>query len=111
MKQIDHRRAPRKPVRLVATFSYLAGTWVSTTGEAVTLDLSAGGALIRSSHAPEIGAILSLTLTLEDRRPVVLEGRVTRVVRAREGYDIGVAFRNLTAEDQYLIELQVLKRS
>jgi hypothetical protein len=41
----------------------------------------------------------------------VLEGRVTRVVQARGGYDIGVAFRNLTADDQYLIELQVSKKS
>jgi hypothetical protein len=111
MKQADHRRALRKPIELSATFSYLAGTWVSASGEAVTLDLSEGGAQLRSSRALEVGEILSLTLSLDDSKHVVLEGRVTRVVQADGGYNVGVAFRNLTPEDQYLIELQVLKKS
>ena len=111
MKQTDHRRAPRKPIELSATFSYLAGTWVSASGEAVTMDLSEGGALIRSSRALEVGEILSLTLSLDNSRHVVLEGRVTHVVQADGVYKVGVAFRNLTPEDEYLIALQLLRKS
>lgn len=95
MKQSDRRRTPRKPIELSATFSYLAGTWVSASGEAVTLGLSKGGALIRSSHALEVGEVLSLTASFDNSKRVVLEGHVTHVVQADGGYKVGGAFRNL----------------
>ena len=106
----EQRRVLRKPVQLSAFFSHRTGTWVAKGGDAMTLNLSERGALIRSQHAFASGDELGLALNLSGGKSVHVEGRVAHVEPLEGGvFDVGVHFRNLTPDDQYLIELQLAK--
>jgi hypothetical protein len=112
MKQTEKRRASRNPIELSAQLSYLAGTWVTAAGEAVTLDLSPLGALMRTNRPLTVGQGITFTLALRDEHNVIIEGRVARVgSQANRKYDLGIAFRDLTAEDEYLLALEVARKT
>lgn len=77
-------------------------------GEAITLNLSERGALIRTTQPVDVGETLNITLFLEDGRRIDLDGRVAHVIpQADASADIGIAFRNLTEEDKYQIQIQL----
>lgn len=107
MKQPEHRREARKPFNLPAEF------WLTSAGEAMTLNLSEHGALIRSKILlqVQIDDLISISLGLDPGK-VTLEGRVARVVPNADGTcDIGVVFRNLSEEDAYLLARQMARKS
>ncbi len=110
--QSENRRAARKPLNVPAEYSYQAGTWVTAAGEAVTLNLSEHGALIRSKVPLHVltGDVISVKLGL-DHGSVTLDGRVARLVPHDDGScELGIVFRNLSAEDEYLLVRQLMKK-
>ena len=69
------------------------------------LDLSDHGALIRTKGPIHVRKddVLEISL-IPDKTTVTVEGRVARIVPQADGScDVGVAFRNLSAEDEYLL--------
>jgi hypothetical protein len=113
MKQTEHRSAARKPFNLPAEYAYPAGTGLASGKEAVTLNLSERGALIRSKVLVQVitDDVISLSLGL-DQGKVTMEGRVARVVPNATGTcDIGVVFRNLSAENEYILARQLASKS
>lgn len=56
-------------------------------------NLSAGGLLLASKTALDLGAKIQLSVPLDQRQPLLVTGRVLRVAtHAPESYDIGIAF-------------------
>lgn len=113
MKQTEHRSAARKPFNLPAEYCYPAGNWVGSAGEAVSLNMSEHGALIRAKGSLRIEKddIISISLGLDPGK-VTLEGRVARVDPHDDGTcDYGIVFRNISADDQYLLMRQMAKQA
>jgi hypothetical protein len=109
---MEKRRWIRKPIKLTASYSYYAGTFVTSTGQTVTLDLSEHGALIQMSNSVPIGEVITLKLNLDQGETVMLEAHVVRVGTPKNNdYPVGVSFRNLTVDDEYLIDRQLQKDS
>ena len=107
---MEKRRWTRKPLKLTASYSYYAGTFVTSTGQTVTLDLSERGALIQMPAPVPIDEAIALTLNLDRGGSVMLEAHVVHVGTAKNGiYPIGVSFRNLTVDDEYLLNRQMQK--
>jgi len=68
--------------------------------EAVLVDLSAGGACVRTGTAYQKGDTLCLEFKLEDTPPVICRSRVVRVEEASPGdYRCGVQFYGLSGAD------------
>ena len=113
MKRSEYRRAARKLLNAPGAYSYLAGTRLTLAGEAVILNLSERGALIRTKVPLQVRTddVMDITLSLDEAK-VTVEGRIARVVpQANGSCDIGVAFRNLSAEDEYLLALELTKKA
>ena len=113
MNQPEQRRAARKPFNLPAEYSYLAGTWLTAAGDAVILNLSMHDALIRSKVKLQVltDDVITITLGL-DHGKVTLEGRVARIAPHEDGScDVAVVFRNLSAEDEYMLVRQLMKKA
>lgn len=104
----DKRRAPRKPISIVARYSYYAKTFVTSMGETVTLNLSQRGALIQLNEPIPANEMIMLTLNVERGNPIVLECMVVHVnPSAEKKFAIGVEFKNLMPNDEYLLKLQL----
>jgi hypothetical protein len=108
MKSIEHRRSPRKQANLLASFSRIEAGYMTNAGYGRALNLSEAGALIELPDPMSPGQQCRFTLLLDYGHNVQLEGRVVRVIPEANGlYQVGVAFRNLTPEDQYLLARQL----
>ena len=104
----EKRRAPRKPISIVARYSYYAKTYITAMGETVTVNLSQRGALIQLKEPVPVNEIIMLTLNVERGNPIVLETRVAHVSPATQNqFAIGIEFKNLTSNDEYLLGLQM----
>jgi hypothetical protein len=109
MERAEKRRSARKPTNLPTTFSYVTGTWTTSSGEAVTLDLSARGAQLRARQPMAVGEVVALTLNLDGAPRVDLEARVAWVEKVGAEYRAGVAFRNMGPDQEYRIGRQLAK--
>lgn len=106
----EQRKINRKPLTLRAS--------VACTDSAVdpdplpvrTLDLSNKGALIESSDELFQNQVCTFHLVTSDSSTVQVEGRVAWVKSIEKGvFRAGVAFRNLSADEEYAISLQLVR--
>ena len=110
MSNAEKRRWLRKPIKLTAIYSYYAGTFVTSTGQTVTLDLSERGARIEIPVQLHIGEVVTLKLYTEADNPITLDTRVAHVGVSKNGmYPTGVSFRNLSHDDEYVLNRQMQK--
>jgi hypothetical protein len=106
----ERRQTSRKPIHIAARYSYYAKTFVTSMGETITLNLSQRGALVQLSEPIPVNEIMMLTLNLERGNPIVLESRVAHVSPLpQHKFAIGVEFKNLLPNDEYLLRLQLDK--
>jgi hypothetical protein len=75
-----------------------------------TLNLSSTGALIESSDRLVVKDVCTFKLVTDDGRSADIQGRIVWVEQGPGGaYRAGVAFRNLTPDEQYLLDLQLAR--
>ena len=110
MSGADKRRWTRKPINLAVSYSYYAGTFVTSTGQAVTLNLSERGALIELPDLVSLDEVITLEVHLDFAKPLLLQAHVVHIGKRKDNvYPIGLSFRNLTHDDEYLLNRQMQK--
>lgn len=125
VRRVQQRSFVRAKVALEVQYTPLAEECGPETeaGEAplperkgYTVDLSGGGAQLVLKEGPEPGSLLLLKLPLPDGKmaPLVVKGRVRRVVPKKidglERYEVGVAFENLAEKDEDRLVRFVFRR-
>lgn len=106
----EQRRTKRKPLHLRAAVACADDAINSDPIPVNTLDLSAKGALIESAEPLFENQVCTFRLTTSDARAVQVEGRIAWVKLREQGmYHAGVAFRNLSADEEYALALQMVR--
>lgn len=104
MRRHDRRRA-EFPVSVRA-----AGNKVEGGIRLDTMDLSEGGAFLRSDLLFEVGETLELSITLPSGQQVKVASRVVRVSRRGDkDAGMGIEFINLTTPDRRAIAANLIK--
>jgi hypothetical protein len=101
----NQRKFDRKPAELAVTV-HAAGSKVPGGIRLDSLDVSEGGAFLRSQLLFEVGEILQLEIPLPGGGVVKATGRVVRVSRARNGQGVsgmGIEFTRLAMSDRRAI--------
>ena len=101
----NQRKFDRKPAELPVTVR-AAGSKVEGGIQLDSLDVSEGGAFLRSQLLFEVGEILQLEIPLPGGGVVKATGRVVRVSRARNGEGVsgmGIEFTRLAMSDRRAI--------
>lgn len=105
----DQRKFDRKPAELAVTVK-AAGNRVEGSITLDSLDVSEGGAFLRSDLLFEIGDVLHLEITLPGGQAVKATGKVVRVSRRRgkEGVPgMGIEFTRLAMSDRRAISISL----
>lgn len=106
----EKRRAPRKLVSMRAYVRTESEAYYGTPVKVQVRDLNHSGAML---HAPQLlkqGDRVTITLMADDGMTGTLEARIVWAENDDKGeYNAGVAFRNLTADEEYLIDLQMVR--
>lgn len=106
----EKRRAQRKVVALRAIVTRDEARPFSTDVSAQTLDLSSTGALIESPERMFPEDVCTFRLVTNDGRSAQVQGRIVWVEQKPGGaYRAGVAFRNITPDEQYLLDLELAR--
>jgi hypothetical protein len=110
MESKEQRKTNRKLLGLrAAVLCSGAGGYADST-PVRTLNLSNAGALVESSEEMFANQICTFELATSDSRWVQVQGHIIWVKRDENGtYQAGVAFRNLSADEVYLLDLQLVK--
>jgi c-di-GMP-binding flagellar brake protein YcgR len=103
----NRRRYERWPVALQAECSVLSdGEW---KGAHVCENISAGGALIVGPGGLRVGEKLQLTVRITSLEPIEVKAEVRRAsTRNTASIEYGVEFRDLSADDEDLIQSTIL---
>ncbi|GFN24130.1 flagellar brake protein [Thermanaeromonas sp. C210] len=124
VRRIQQRSFVRAKVALEVQYAPLAeegqgaeaGALPRPDRKGYTVDLSGGGAQLVLKEKPEPGSLLLLSLPLPDGKagPLILKGRVRRVVPRMidglERYEVGVSFENLAEKDEDRLVKFVFRR-
>lgn len=110
MSAEEKRRSQRKKVELQASMSREGVSWFSSDIEIKTLNLSRTGALITSPELLAPGEYCTITVSKPTGGYGDIPVRVVRAEKDEQGvYRVGVAFRNLSPDQEYLVDLHLLK--
>ncbi len=107
MARSKSRIARRARTKLLTSYRGLDGDVITASGFARTLNLGETGALIESPDRFQKGQTLSLEFLLDYNRIARVEGRVTRISKAKGLYHISVAFYQVAAAARRLIARQI----
>lgn len=109
---IDQRRFPRASYKCVVTLRQEGKPFAIST---VTENVGLGGICVLLDKSFDIFSVVDLELSLDDGKPPVrVQGTVVWVVRRREvkkgpGFDTGIEFADLSAEDKARLEAVIDK--
>ena len=107
MNNPERRRSPRKSVTLNASVTHPD---TNQTIAVHTLNLSKRGALVESPDKIFPTEVCTFKFVTDDARVVEVQGRIAWVEQDSAGvYRAGVAFRNLSPDEEYLLELQMIR--
>lgn len=110
MAENEKRRSPRKLVVLSAAVTRENAGLFDDDLVAQILDLSRTGALLKIDALLMIGELCTLTLPKPNGGYGDIRVRVVRAERdAENGYRAGVTFRNLDHEQEYLVDLHLMR--
>ena len=110
MADKEQRHSQRKAVVLNASVSHIDSFGVSKPIAVKTLNLSKTGTLIESPEKLYPGELCSFNIVTHDAKNVFLQGRIIWVNPEADGkYRAGVSFRNLSADEEYLISLTLVR--
>lgn len=106
----DQRKAPRKPVALPASVSRTNASFFGNEVVVEMVNMSRTGALVQAKDVLVPGEVCILTLSKPTGGYGDIPARIVWAERRSdgEGYRAGVAFRNLTADEEYLVDLHLL---
>lgn len=106
----EKRRSQRKEVVLQASMTREGVSWFSSDLEILTLNLSRTGALITSPELLVPGENCTITVAKPNGGYGDIPVRVVWANRDDRGvYQVGVAFRNLSPDQEYLVDLHLLR--
>jgi len=106
----EKRHAQRKVVALRAIITCDEANPFRANVSAQTLDLSSTGALIESPERMFPEDVCTFRLVTNDGHRAEVQGRIVWVAQNPGGdYRAGVAFRNITPDAQYLLDLQLVR--
>ena len=107
MSQKEQRRSQRKPVTLRASVERQD---IGNPIAVQTLNLSKRGALIESPDRVFPTEVCVFKFVTDNARVVEIQGRIAWVEQDDTGvYRAGVAFRNLSPDEEYILELQIVR--
>ncbi len=110
MFNVDHRRTERRPVVLSALFNASTPKLTAAPFRAQVVNLNHTG--VRLHGDKPIAAGICGTLTLLRDQTVVgrIEARIVWSARDAAGAcDAGLVFRNLSPDDEYMLDLQWIR--
>lgn len=111
MVMTDKRRSQRKPIALRVGVSCGAGI-SNSEFSAQTLNLSKSGALIESSDPMFEGEVCTFSLMTETDQSAAIRGHIIWVERGTgDSYHMGVAFRNMTPDEEYFLDSQLVRNA
>ncbi len=109
MSSAEQRRSQRKPIELHASVSTESGGAPNTI-PVRTVNLSSKGALIEAADKLYPEKVCTFKFVMDDARIVEVQGRIAWVTQPQPGvYHAGVAFRNVSVDEQYLLDLQIAR--
>lgn len=107
MAEKEQRRAPRKLVALKGSVLREDAKFFQDEVMVQTINLSRTGALVQSATALVAGDICTLTLSRPAGGYGDIPARIVRVERQPDGsYHAGLEFRNLSADEEFLVDSQ-----
>ena len=110
MVENEKRRSPRKLVVLSASVTRENAGLFDDDLVAQIVDLSRTGALLQVEQLLAIGELCTLTLAKPNGGYGDIPARVVRAERNPDGgYRVGVTFRNLDPEQEYLVDLYLMR--
>ena len=110
METKEQRKLNRKPLTFHASVSCPAEGDAAVSAPVRTLNLSTKGALIESTEELFTNEVCTFNLVTSDARKVPVQGRIVWVKEYENStFRAGVAFRNLTADEEYLLSLQLIR--
>ncbi|MBI5301104.1 MAG: PilZ domain-containing protein [Chloroflexi bacterium] len=112
MPKDDQRRSQRKLVSLRAFIFRETTSFLGVSIPARTINLSHTGALIESAERLFSGEDCTFELVTDDGRRAEISGRIVWVKQETDNvYRAGVAFRNLSPDEEYLLDLELVRKS
>ncbi len=110
MPSDEKRRFGRKLVTLSASVTRDYAGWNSSDVEVQTLNLSRTGALIETREPLLTGEQCTFTLAKPNGGYGDIPARIVWMEKKPEGgYRAGVAFRNLSPDEEYLVDLHLVR--
>lgn len=110
MSEKEQRRTPRKLVSIRAYVRTETEAFYGTPTKIQVRDLNRTGAMLHSTQLLRTGDEVTITLIADDGSSGVLEARIVWAERDDKGeYNAGVAFRNLSPDEEYLVDLQLVR--
>ncbi len=110
MAMTEKRRSERKLVALRAVVVHEMAKPLSLPASVQTLNLSKKGALIESPEQLFAGEVCTFSLLTNDGKSSDIQGRVVWAEKVgANAYRAGVAFRNLSPDEEYLLDLQLVR--
>jgi len=111
MANNEHRHVERKLLSLRAFIARATTSYVGVSIPARTLNLSREGALIESAERLLPDEQCTFELVTDDGHRVEIPGRIAWVKPASDSaYRAGVAFRNLSPDELYLLDLALVRQ-
>jgi hypothetical protein len=108
--ETEKRHSQRKPVALHSFVLCDDPRTFRAPKPVQTLNLSSTGALIESSDWLFSEDVCTFKLVTDDGHSGEIQGRIVWVVQNPGGaYRAGVAFRNITPDEQYLLDLELVR--
>lgn len=108
----EQRRTPRKRVSLSAYVEPENAALFHLPVRSQVLNLNRTGAMIHLDEFLLAGERCAMTLIADDGANGIVDARVVWSARDAAGaYNAGVVFRNLTPDQEYLIDLQLVRQT
>jgi hypothetical protein len=106
---MEKRHSQRKPISLSVSVSRNQNSLDTASGSAHLLNLSNSGAMIQLGNALFADEICSISLAEAIGQSDPIDGRVIWIEPLPDkSYQAGLAFRNLTPDQEYLLEMQLV---
>ena len=112
MADTDQRHSPRKLISLRVFVYREMASLLGVSIPARTLNLSREGTLIESAERLFPNEECTFELVTDDGQRVEIMGRIAWVKpEGEQVYQAGVAFRNLSPDERYLLDLELVRKT
>ncbi len=103
MPSSQRRSSPRHAVRRLVALRCLEAGQPTWTGFASTVSLGADGTTLELPDRMNVGQNLTLEFLLDENQVVQVEGTVTKITRAKNGFHVAIGFVKPNARAKRLL--------